>query len=204
MNSNNMEENAICHVVAMPFPGRGHINPMMNLCKLLTAKNQDIVITFVVTEEWLGYISADPKPDNIRFRTIPNVIPPEKLKAQDFLGFYEAVMTKMEAPFEQLLDHLEPPVTAIIGDIEVRWAIGVGSRRKIPVAALWTMSISFFCMLYHFCQFSREQDSIFDFLDDVEYIPGISSSNLADLKAVFQRNDHGVLQLALDCISRGI
>ncbi|XP_031276365.1 UDP-glycosyltransferase 87A2-like [Pistacia vera] len=38
--------------------------------------------------------------------------------------------------------------------------------------------------------------------DDVEYIPGISSSNLADLKAVFQRNDHGVLQLALDCISR--
>ncbi|KAJ0084454.1 hypothetical protein Patl1_31011 [Pistacia atlantica] len=168
MNSNNMEENAICHVVAMPFPGRGHINPMMNLCKLLTAKNQDIVITFVVTEEWLGYISADPKPDNIRFRTIPNVIPPEKLKAQDFLGFYEAVMTKMEAPFEQLLDHLEPPVTAIIGDIE----------------------------------FSREQDSIFDFLDDVEYIPGISSSNLADLKAVFQRNDHGVLQLALDCISR--
>lgn len=158
-----MGENAICHVVAMPFPGRGHINPMMNFCKLLAARKQDIVITFVVTEEWLGYISSDPKPDNIHFRTIPNVIPSEKLKAQDFLGFYEAVMTKMEAPFEELLDQLEPPVTAILGDIEVRWAIGVGNMRKIPVAAFWTMSISFFSMLYYFYRFSGGEDSVVDF-----------------------------------------
>ncbi|XVF46189.1 hypothetical protein PTKIN_Ptkin03bG0007300 [Pterospermum kingtungense] len=110
-----------CHLVAMPFPGRGHINPMMNLCKLLVSKKKDILITFVVTEEWLGFIGSDPKPDNIRFETVPNVIPPERLKAADFPGFYEAVMTKKEAPFEQLLDRLEVPVTAILGDIEVRW-----------------------------------------------------------------------------------
>lgn len=39
-------------------------------------------------------------------------------------------------------------------------------------------------------------------IDDVEDIPSISSSNLADLQTVFHRNDHGVLQLLLDCISR--
>uniref|UniRef100_A0A2N9G9K2 Reverse transcriptase/retrotransposon-derived protein RNase H-like domain-containing protein n=1 Tax=Fagus sylvatica TaxID=28930 RepID=A0A2N9G9K2_FAGSY len=43
-------------------------------------------------------------------------------------------MTKMEAPFEQLLDRLEPPVDAILGDVELMWAIGVGNRRNIPVA----------------------------------------------------------------------
>ncbi|XP_020228882.1 UDP-glycosyltransferase 87A1-like [Cajanus cajan] len=57
----------VCHVVAMPFPGRGHINPMMNLCKILACKRpNEILITFVVTEEWLGFIGADPKPDAIR------------------------------------------------------------------------------------------------------------------------------------------
>uniref|UniRef100_A0A2N9G7K5 Uncharacterized protein n=1 Tax=Fagus sylvatica TaxID=28930 RepID=A0A2N9G7K5_FAGSY len=48
-------------------------------------------------------------------------------------------MTKMEAPFEQLLDRLEPPVDAILGDVELMWAIGVGNRRNIPVASVWTM-----------------------------------------------------------------
>jgi UDP:flavonoid glycosyltransferase YjiC (YdhE family) len=49
MNSVGLESTAVCHVVAMPFPGRGHINPMMNFCKLLASRKHDILITFVVT-----------------------------------------------------------------------------------------------------------------------------------------------------------
>lgn len=151
------------HVAAMPFPGRGHINPMMNLCKLLASKNPQLLITLVVTEEWLGFIASDPKPDNILFATIPNVIPAERLKAADFPGFYEAVMTKMEAPFEHLLDQLEPPVSAIIADIEVRWGVGVGIRRNIPVAVLWTMSATFLSMLHRFNLFSQNKKMPLDF-----------------------------------------
>lgn len=36
----------------------------------------------------------------------------------------------------------------------------------------------------------------------VDYIPGISSSHLAELQRVFQKNDRRVLQLALECISK--
>ncbi|KAJ0020228.1 hypothetical protein Pint_32461 [Pistacia integerrima] len=197
-----MYSTAICHVVAMPYPGRGHINPLMNLCKLLVSRKQDIIITFVVTEEWLGLIGSNPRPDNIRFRTIPNVIPSERVRAQEFSGFYEAVMIKMEAPFEQLLDRLEPPVTAIIADLELRWPINLGTRRNIPVAALWTASTLYFSLLYHFYQFSKEHLAVLNLPDHVDYIPGISSSNIADLKTVFHKNDNGVLQLLLDCISR--
>ncbi|KAK7851043.1 udp-glycosyltransferase 87a1 [Quercus suber] len=124
---------------------------MMNLCKLLSSKSkkQHLLITFVVTEEWLGYIGSDPKPNNIRFASIPNVVPPERLKAADFPGFYEAVMTKMEAPFEKLLDELEQPVDAMLGDVELLWTISVGNRRNIPVASVWTMPAVFFSMLHH-------------------------------------------------------
>nr|AFJ53017.1 UDP-glycosyltransferase 1 [Linum usitatissimum] len=199
-----MKTKAVCHLVAMPFPGRGHINPMMNLCKLLSSRRADLLITFVITEEWSGYIGSEPKPEIVQFRTIPNgIIPPERLKAADFLGFYEAVMTKMESPFEQLLDQLQPPVTAIIGDIEVRWAIGVGTRRNIPVAAFWTMSASFFSMLYHLDVSAKAHNSSpEDLIDCGDLLPGISTSRVSELKKLFQKNDLRVLQLAIECVSK--
>ena len=150
MDPAKTEPTAVCHVVAMPYPGRGHINPMMNLCKLLVSKSPDILISFVVTEEWLGFIGSDPKPANIRFATVPNVIPSELGRGRDFAGFVVAVSTKMEAPFEELLDQLEPPVTAIVADTYLVWIVGLGSRRNIPVASLWTMSATFFSVFHHF------------------------------------------------------
>ncbi|KAJ7959882.1 UDP-glycosyltransferase [Quillaja saponaria] len=141
-----------------------------------------------------------------RLSSIPNVIPPERLKTADFPGFYEAVMTKMEDPFEQLLDGLNPPVNAIIGDVELRWPIGVGNRRNIPVAASWTMSASFFLMLHHLNLLVQNRHLSVDFSDvgdgHIGQIPGISSSQLIVLQTVIHVNDRRVLQLALQCISK--
>ncbi|XP_057442216.1 UDP-glycosyltransferase 87A1-like [Lotus japonicus] len=193
-----------CHVVAVPFPGRGHINPMMNLCKILTSRRPNqILITFVVTEEWLSFIGGDPKPDAVRFATIPNVIPPEREKAADFPRFYEAVMTEMEAPVEQLLDELDPPPTAIIGCVELWWPVALANRRNIPVAAFWTMSASFYSMLHHLDVFAQHRHLTLDKLgEQAENIPGISSAHLTDLRTVLRENDQRVLQLALECISK--
>lgn len=152
----NSEETALCHVVAVPYPGRGHVNPMMNLCKLIARKKDDIVITFVVTEEWLGFIGSDAtKPSNIRFASIPNVIPSELVRADDFPGFFRAVRTKMAAPFEEILDHLELPVTTIITDTALVWAIEAGNCRNIKVAALRTPPATVFSMLCHFDLFKQ-------------------------------------------------
>lgn len=140
----------VCHVVAIPFPGRGHINPMMNLCKFLSSRKPDILITVIVTEEWLGYIGSDAKPENIRFAAVADAAPPERLKASDFPAFYEAVMTEMEAPVDRLLDRLQTPATAVVADVELRWGVNVGKRRNIPVALFWTMPASFFAMLHYF------------------------------------------------------
>ncbi|OMO50459.1 UDP-glucuronosyl/UDP-glucosyltransferase [Corchorus olitorius] len=133
MDRIDMKSNTITHLVAIPYPGRGHINPMMNLCKLLSSRKNDLLIIFVVTEEWLGFIGSCVKPDNIQFAAIPNVLPFELVRDADFPGFYEAVMTKMEAPCEELLDILELPKTATIVDTELKWAICMGNRWNCPV-----------------------------------------------------------------------
>ncbi|RZC86429.1 hypothetical protein C5167_030509 [Papaver somniferum] len=187
------------HVVAMPFPGRGHINPMMNFCKLLTTKfsgKDDIRITFVVTEEWIGFLESSSTestlPAQIQLRSIPNVIPSELVRGLDHAGFLEAVYTKMEAPFEQFLDQLQQnddsgvAVTAIITDTLLPCAVFAGSRRNIPVASFWPMSASVFSIFYHVDLLAQNGHYPIDFssglLDElIDYIPGVSPIRLADL-----------------------
>ncbi|XP_059430671.1 UDP-glycosyltransferase 87A1-like [Corylus avellana] len=175
----------VCHVVAMAYPGRGHINPMMNFCKILASKKTDILVTFVVTEEWLGFIGSDPKPENIRFSSIPNVVPSELVRAADMNSFVEAVLTKMEAPFETVLDRLETPPAIIVADTFLFWAVGVGNRRNIPVASLWIMSAAVFSVFQHFDLFAQNKHFPVDISakgdERVAYIPGISSTRLVDV-----------------------
>jgi hypothetical protein len=142
-----------CHVVAIPYPGRGHVNPLMNFCNILASKKPDTLITFVVTEEWLGFISSssNSSPSNLQFGSIPNVIPSELVRNADPIGFIEAVFTKMETPFEELLDSFHQPLrpTLIVTDAFLFWAIGVGNRRNIPVASFFPMSSTVFSVFYH-------------------------------------------------------
>ena len=146
----NLEPTTICHVMALPFPGRGHINPMMNLCRSLASKKPDILITFVVTEEWVGLIGSEPKPGNIRFGTIPNVLTSERARAGKFPAFFQEVLTKMEAPVERLLGQLKPPVSTIVADTYLMWAFEMANRNKISVASLWTMSVPVYSVFQHF------------------------------------------------------
>ncbi|KAI3908460.1 hypothetical protein MKX01_009262 [Papaver californicum] len=189
-------------VVAMPYPGRGHINAMMNFCKHLTAKfpvKDDIRIYFVVTEEWLGFLESSSEsrlPPQIQLRSIPNVIPSELVRGLDHNGFFQAVQTKMEDPFEQFLDQLQQEgdpgvvVTAIIGDTVLPWAVSVGNRRSIPVVSLWPMSPSVFSTIYHTDLLAQNGLDPVDFSSDelIDYFPGVSPIILADMPATIDRS----------------
>ncbi|KAK4595292.1 hypothetical protein RGQ29_013652 [Quercus rubra] len=182
-----MESITVRHVAAIPFPCQGHINAMMGVCKSLSSKQgHGILITFVVTEEWLSCIGgSDPsKPkDNsntIRFATIPNVV--EREKMGDFGPFNEVVKAKMEGPVEELLDRLDPP--------------------EIPIASLWSISAFFFSMLHRYYVFTQHHHLPLHFIDNhVENIPGISSTDLEDLRIVFHENNPKGMEQILNCFS---
>ncbi|TYI48888.1 hypothetical protein E1A91_D13G279500v1 [Gossypium mustelinum] len=205
MSSTSSAKRAVCHIVAMPYPGRGHINPLMNLSNELASKSDNILITFVVTEEWLSFIGSERKAGKIRFRCIPNVVPSELVRASDMIGFLEAVWTKMEAPFEQLLDELELPPTLIIADTHLFWAVSVGNRRNIPVASFWPMSTTMFSVFHHFHLFQEKGHFPVDLLDNeneqVEYIPGVSSTRLLDLPGFNGGIYPLILKQILGCVS---
>ncbi|RWR76046.1 LOW QUALITY PROTEIN: UDP-glycosyltransferase 87A1-like protein [Cinnamomum micranthum f. kanehirae] len=191
----DMDTTFAVHVVALPSPGRGHINPMMNLCKLLALSDDSLLITFVVTEEWLGFIGSAPTPPNIRLRSIPNVIPFELVRGADLAGFVEAVYTKMEAPFERLLEGLEPKVSCIVADTYLSWAVTVGKRLNLAVASMWPMAPSMFSILYHFDLFNSNGHF------PIDELSGISSIRLADLPFVSAKKGEAISDRVLGAIS---
>ncbi|KAJ4891300.1 UDP-glycosyltransferase 87A2 [Raphanus sativus] len=182
------------HVVAMPWPGRGHINPMTNLCKRLLLRDPNLIVTFVITEEWLGFIGSDPKPDRIHYATLPNLIPSELVRANNFNGFVDAVHDIFEEPFERLLDRLNsPPPTVIIADTYVVWAVRVGKRRNLPVVSFWTMSATILSLFLHSDLLISHDHALFEPSEAkeeeiVDYIPGLSPTKLQDLPPVFSSN----------------
>ncbi|KAK4355960.1 hypothetical protein RND71_024931 [Anisodus tanguticus] len=189
------------HIVAMPYPGRGHINPMMNFCKIIVTKNPNIFITFIVTEEWHSFIKSDKLPDNIKYATIPNVIPSEIDRAKDFAGFVRATLTKLEGPVEKLLDGPLTKPSVIVYDTYLSWVVGLGNRRNIPVASFFTMSATVFSVFHHMDLLAHnghfKANLSGKMQEQVDYIPGIPSIRVLDLPTPF----HGKGQELLDVIT---
>ncbi|KAJ4796118.1 Glycosyltransferase [Rhynchospora pubera] len=189
------------HVVAIPFPGRGHINPMMVLCRQLIACG--IHVTIVVTEEWLGLInSAHPlPPPELNFVTIPNCIPSENSRSKDHKGFVISVLTKMIEPVEKLLNRLEPVPRAIIVDTVLSWVVEMGNRRGIPVCSLFTMPAAFFSVLLHFKRIPPPENLQLPVRDKDElvekYIPSVRSIKLSDIDPLYLVS----FELALQAVS---
>ncbi|KAM0051167.1 putative 7-deoxyloganetin glucosyltransferase [Helianthus debilis subsp. tardiflorus] len=196
-----------CHVVAIPYPGRGHINPMMNLCNLIALRHpSNFLITVVLTQEWLGFIQPEPKPtSNIRFATIPNVIPSEVNRADDFPGFFNATLTKMEEPVEQLLRGMVVPISVVIYDTYLSWVLNMGSRMNFPVASLFTMSATVFTMFYYYHLLVENCNAGDNFSGNMEelvdYIPGVPPTRVADLVTAFNGKGKEVRAATLQAIS---
>ncbi|XP_021725033.1 UDP-glycosyltransferase 87A2-like [Chenopodium quinoa] len=200
-----------CHIVIVPYPGRGHINPMFTLCNQLVSSpsgtNLNISFTIVLTEEWVTLINPNDKPANACFATIPNVLPSEHIRGADNEGFLHAVYTKMEEHVERILDALEAPPNVIIADTFLPWVVGVGTRRNIPVASFWPLLACLFPALHHYDLFVSNNHYPLDSLmgergdERVDYIPGIGSTRLADLPLALHSYKKRMLDLMLDAIS---
>ncbi|KAG6435388.1 hypothetical protein SASPL_100260 [Salvia splendens] len=197
------------HIVALPYPGRGHINPMLNLCRLILDSRPDTTVSFLVTEEWLTLLASTPPPPtpNFAFHTVPNVIPSEIGRGKDFPTFYRAVLTKLEAPVEELLDRLPPPKpTVIVYDTYMTWVVGLGGRRNIPVASFYTMSATVFSIFHHsdlIFQRHHSPSKIADQEEDenlVDYIPGVPPLRVIDLPSPIHGKGKEVLPHALEAI----
>lgn len=160
MGSIQAEPVAVPHVVCIPFPAQGHVNPFMNLAKLLHARG--FHITMVYTEFNHSRLLRSKGPEALknypgfRFETIPDGVPPSNPNAtQSVTELLYYTKKHSVVPLRDLIVKLNsnpdlPPVSCIISDGIMAFSIKVARELGIPEIQFWTAST---CGLVAYMQF---------------------------------------------------
>ncbi|XP_041015678.1 7-deoxyloganetin glucosyltransferase-like [Juglans microcarpa x Juglans regia] len=205
------------HVVCVPYPLQGHINPMLKLAKLLHHKG--FQVTFVNTQynhnrllRSRGPHALDGLPD-FCFETIPDGLPPSDADvSQDMSALCVSSTKSCLAPLLNIIHKLNdmttssnvPPVTCIVSDGAMSFTLDAAEEFGIPNVLFWTPS-SCGILGFMYCRQLVERgltllkdESCFKkgFLETaVDWIPGMKNVRLKDLPAVLPSTDENKMMI---------
>ncbi|XP_020228441.1 linamarin synthase 1 [Cajanus cajan] len=174
------------HVVCVPFPAQGHVNPFMQLSKLLLCTG--FHVTFVNTEfnhkrlvKSLGHEFVEGQP-HFRFETIPDGLPPsDKDATQSIAALCDATRKHCYEPLKELVKKLNashdvPVVSSIIYDGLMGFAGKVARDLNVSEQQFWTASA---CGLMGYLQFDEiVKRAIIPFQDERFTADGSLDTNL--------------------------
>lgn len=189
------------HAVCVTFPAQGHVNPMMQLAKLLHSRG--FYITFVNTEfnhnrlirskgssDWVNRF-----PD-FKFVAMPEGLPASDRDAtQDVYALCDSLRRNSLSALRNLLDRVRsnndsPPITCIVSDAFMSCAIKAAEEIGVPQVQFWTASACGFMGYLQYPELLRrgiipfknenyEHDGTLDMA--VDWIPGMPNIRLRDL-----------------------
>ena len=139
------------HALCIPYPSQGHVNPLLQMAKLLN--NRGFFITFVNTEhnhkrllrsKGPNYLDGFP---DFRFETIPDGLPPSDADVtQPTASVCESTSKNSLAPFCSLISKLNdpssscPPVSCIVSDGVMSFTLDAAEKFGVPEVVFWTTS----------------------------------------------------------------
>jgi len=150
------------HIVCVPYPAQGHINPIMQLAKIL--RSMGFYITFVNNEYNHRRFIKSHGPEFVKglpdfvFETIPDGLPPsDKDVTQDIPSLCDSTRKTCYGPFKDLVLKLKasenvPPITCILADGIMGFAGKVAKDLGIAEIQLWTASV---CGFVGYLQFDK-------------------------------------------------
>lgn len=153
------------HVVCVPLPAQGHINPMMQVAKLLHSRG--FFVTFVNTHFTHNRLLRSQDLDSLnslegfRFETISDGLPPSDGEAmQDLQAICESTREKCAVPFRDLITKLnsssdEPLVTSIVSDGTMTFTLKIAEELGIPEIVFWPAGACGFMAFVHFRELIR-------------------------------------------------
>ncbi|KAH9295569.1 hypothetical protein KI387_039157 [Taxus chinensis] len=134
------------HAVVLAIPTQGHIKPMMQFSKILSARG--FYITFVNTEFIQAKMTKSGSGNSMadfRFETLPDGLPPHHGRTTQVDELCKSISENWPPLFEELIEKLEksldvPPLTCIVYNSHLSWAQKTAKRLGIPGICFWTAS----------------------------------------------------------------
>ncbi|KAI9120444.1 hypothetical protein K1719_007477 [Acacia pycnantha] len=200
------------HTVMIPFPMQSHLNSFIKLSKLLHSRG--FHITYVNTEynhrrllNSRGPQALDGLSD-FRFETIPDGLPPSDADAtQHPPSLCESTAQNCLLPFTKLLQKLHelasrgivPPVTCLISDMAMTFAVQAAQEFKIPIAIYSPINAASYLGLWHGCALhdkgfiplkDKSHYLTSEYLDaELIWLSGMKNIRLRDLPSFFNTQD---------------
>lgn len=145
------------HVVVLAYHGQGHINPIVQFSKRLASKGIKITVTTTLTTMKTMQSTSD----SITFEHIYNdqteggVAGPGGFKG--FLDRFEASGSRNLTELIRKHENSEYPVTCLVYDANIPWALNIAKQLGIPGAAFFTQSCAAIAGYYPMhCEVSGE------------------------------------------------
>ncbi|XP_016570238.2 UDP-glycosyltransferase 74F2 [Capsicum annuum] len=137
------------HCLILPYPGQGHVNPMVQFSKRLQSKG--VKITIVPTKSFLKNMQE--LPTSMSIEAISDGYDDCGLEQA---GSYAAYLTRFEevgsitlAQLIQKLTNSECPVNCIVYDPFLPWAVEVAKNFRLVIAAFFTQNCAVDNIYYH-------------------------------------------------------
>eukprot|EP01018_Ginkgo_biloba_P035958 Gb_31148 [translate_table: standard] len=189
------------HALLFPFPAQGHINPMMQLAKILSSRQ--VFITFVNTDFIHQRLNPKPNP-RFRFESFPDGLSSDHVRTLKLPELCESTLTHAPPHIENIVANsmhspTVPPITFIVSDGVLSFTQEIADKYGIPRVSFWTTSACGFSAYFHMpllidrgCIPLEEEDQK-RLLDNDElitaYIPGMSTLRLRDLPSFLTVKD---------------
>ncbi|KAK4271195.1 hypothetical protein QN277_019922 [Acacia crassicarpa] len=157
------------HVLVLPFPAQGHVNPLMDLSHELA--KHDIKITFVNTDFIHKQImkakghKEQVGSDQIQLASISDGIEQEENRNRHEIlleSIWQVMPKKLEKLIQEINNEAESEkISCVVADGTMGWALEVAEKMGIRRGALfWPASASFLALFLSIPQFLH--DGIFD------------------------------------------
>lgn len=145
-----VEKESRGHVVVLPYPGQGHINPLLQFAKRLASKG--VKATFATTHYTIKSISAA----NVSVEPISDGFDmggfAQAGNEDLYLKSFKANGSRTLSELIQKFQHSTSPVTCVVYDSFLPWALDVAKRHAIYGASFFTNSATvchIFCRIHH-------------------------------------------------------
>ncbi|XP_017975814.1 PREDICTED: UDP-glycosyltransferase 74E1-like isoform X1 [Theobroma cacao] len=133
------------HVLVLPFPIQGHINPMIQFSKRLASKS--LRVTLITTSK-----SMQPSASSVNFESIEFEEGERTNSVDDYLELYEKLIPKRLAKFIENQTCSQHPAKVLVYDSCMPWALAVAKNFGVQGASFFTQSWAVNAIFYHLKQ----------------------------------------------------
>uniref|UniRef100_R7W5F0 Glycosyltransferase n=1 Tax=Aegilops tauschii TaxID=37682 RepID=R7W5F0_AEGTA len=204
------------HAVLIPYPAQGHVTPLLHLAKVLHSRG--FYVTFVNSEynhrRLLRSRGEDSLAglDDFQFETIPDGLPPIENEdvTQDVPALCTSFATHGAALFRDLLARVDdgrPPVSCVVTDGVMSFALEVAGERGVPALVFWTTSACGFMGYLHFFELIergyvplKDESCLTNgYLDTaLDWVAGMPGIRLRDFPSFVRTTDRNDVMLNFD------